>query len=89
MDSRPLGRAGEGLAMDSRPRGRAGEGLAMDSRPLGRAGEGLGFIPIPLSLHSHLLEQAVGVAPTIHHVEDEADVDADATSEALVEPDVA
>lgn len=61
----------------------------MSSRPLGRAGEGLLSLPIPLSLHSHLLEQAVGVAPTIHHVEDEADVDADATSEALVEPDVA
>ena len=36
-----------------------------------------------------LAEQAVGVAPTVYHVEHVADVYTDTTGQALVKPDVA
>ena len=35
------------------------------------------------------LEQSVGMSPAVHHEEDEADVDADAACQLLVEEDVA
>ena len=38
MNSRPLGRAREGLSMKSLPLGRTREGLSMNSRPLGELG---------------------------------------------------
>ena len=40
-------------------------------------------------LRIDFLQQAVGMTPTVHHVEDEADVDTDATGEAGIEVDVA
>ena len=40
-------------------------------------------------LHANLLEQTLCVSPLVHEEEHVADVDADAASQALVEPDVA
>ena len=40
-------------------------------------------------LRIDFLQQAVGMTPLVHHVEDEADVDTDAAGEASIEVDVA
>jgi hypothetical protein len=55
--------------------------LSLHLLPFGEAGRGFSLLP-------HLLQQTVGMSPTVHHEEHVADVNTDATSELRVEEDI-